>query len=312
MLRCIYLIFISLFFISTSAQSIENYIVLKVNNNIITNIDIENEYRYLIALNKNLEKLEKNKLYSLAKESIIREKIKKDEIEKFIITDNLDNEYSEKIFKNFYQNLGIKSEEGFKAYLKKYNLSYEDVKKKILIEISWNNFIYEKFLNEININEDLIRKKISKENENIKESITLYSLSEILFQVENSNDYEKKLTEIRKNIEKIGFEASANIFSVSSTSKLGGKLGWVESDKISKNIKKNIDKLNKGDYTNPITIPGGFLIIKLNDTKVEKKLKKYNLEDEIKKAIQFEKNKQLDKFSKLYFSRLKKDSYISE
>ena len=57
MLRCIYLIFISLFFISTSAQSIENYIVLKVNNNIITNIDIENEYRYLIALNKNLEKL---------------------------------------------------------------------------------------------------------------------------------------------------------------------------------------------------------------------------------------------------------------
>ena len=167
-------------------------------------------------------------------------------------------------------------------------------------------------MNEININEDLIRKKISKENENIKESITLYSLSEILFQVENSNDYEKKLTEIRKNIEKIGFEASANIFSVSSTSKLGGKLGWVESDKISKNIKKNIDKLNKGDYTNPITIPGGFLIIKLNDTKVEKKLKKYNLEDEIKKAIQFEKNKQLDKFSKLYFSRLKKDSYISE
>ena len=312
MLRCIYLIFISLFFISTSAQSIENYIVLKVNNNIITNIDIENEYRYLIALNKNLEKLEKNKLYSLAKESIIREKIKKDEIEKFIITDNLDNEYSEKIFKNFYQNLGIKSEEGFKAYLKKYNLSYEKEKKKILIEISWNNFIYEKFLNEININEDLIRKKISKENENIKESITLYSLSEILFQVENSNDYEKKLTEIRKNIEKIGFEASANIFSVSSTSKLGGKLGWVESDKISKNIKKNIDKLNKGDYTNPITIPGGFLIIKLNDTKVEKKLKKYNLEDEIKKAIQFEKNKQLDKFSKLYFSRLKKDSYISE
>ena len=123
---------------------------------------------------------------------------------------------------------------------------------------------------------------------------------------------ENRYKEIKQNIDEIGFDATANIFSISETSKIGGKLGWVDANFISKNLLKNLKKIKIGDFTGPITIPGGFLILKLNDIKKEKRQQNINLENEINKLVQFEKNKQLDKFSKVYFNRIKKNSFISE
>ena len=156
-----------LIFIIEPLQSSENYIVLKVNNNIITKVDIDNEYKYLIALNNNLKKLDKNKLYELSKESILREKIKKEEIEKYLDMETLDKQNAEIIFRNFYNNLGYKNEEEFKKYLEKFNLNLKNVKEKIFIEISWNNLIYNKFIDEIQINENLVKEqiKIKKKSE---------------------------------------------------------------------------------------------------------------------------------------------------
>ncbi len=300
-----------LIFFKEPLQSSENYIVLKVNNNIITKIDVENEYNYLIALNSNLKKLDKEKLYKLSKESIIREKIKKDEIEKYIDIQNFDNENFEVIFKNFYNNLGLNNNKEFEKYLSNYNLSFNDVKQKIFIEFSWNNLIYNKFINQIQINENLIKKQI-EEKKNKKKSVTNYLLSEILFEVNDNENYEDKISEILKNIKDIGFEATANIYSIADSAKLGGKLGWIDGDQVSKNIIQDLEILNQGDLTKPMSVPGGFLILKLNEKKEIKVKNNFDVKIEIEKAMQYQTNKQLDKFSKVYFSRIKKNSFISE
>ena len=311
MYKTILPILLLLIFFKGPVQSSENFIVLKVNNNIITKIDVENEYNYLIALNTNLEKLDKEKLYKLSKDSIIREKIKKDEIEKYLDINDFDNENFESIFKNFYNNLGLNNEKEFKKYLSNYNLNFDDVKQKIFIEISWNNLIYNKFIDQIQINENLIKKQIEAKK-NQKKSITKYLLSEILFEVNDNENYEDKTNEILKNIKDIGFEATANIYSIADSSKLGGKLGWIDGDQVSKNIIRDLEILNQGDLTKPISVPGGFLILKLNDKKKNKVKNNFDVKIETEKVMQYQTNKQLDKFSKVYFSRIKKNSFISE
>ena len=310
-MRIINIIVLLIIIFNKPSYSLENSIVLKVNNNIITTVDILNEYNYLIALNKNLENLEKEKIYTLARNSIIRENIKKSEIEKYINIDDLNDEYNENIFKNFYLNLGMDNKKDFENYLSEYNLSFNQVKRKILIEIAWNNYIYEKFINQIMVNEELMKKKLNNKMKEKKPS-KYYSLSEILFQVNDEENLNKKFKEITENIDKLGFETTASIYSSSNTSKNGGKLGWVDENTISKNIKKHLITLDKGNYTNPIVIPGGFLVIKLIDVKIEKNNKNFNFEEELKKAVQLEKNKQLDKYSKIYFNKIKKNSFISE
>ena len=308
--RIVAILFLIIFF-KEPIQSSENFIVLKVNNNVITKIDVDNEYNYLIALNSNLKKLDKEKLYKLSKDSIIREKIKKDEIEKYIGIDNFDNENFETIFKNFYNNLGLNNEKDFEKYLSNYNLSFSDVKQKIFIEISWNNLIYNKFINQIQINKNLIKKQIETKKKQNK-SITNYLLSEILFEVNDNEKYEDKISEINRNIQDIGFEATANIYSIADSSKLGGKLGWIDGDQVSKNIIQDFEILNQGDLTRPISVPGGFLILKLNDKKETKVKNNFDVKIETEKAMQYQTNKQLDKFSKVYFSRIKKNSFIRE
>jgi len=308
--KIIAILFLLIFF-KEPLQSSENFIVLKVNNNIITKIDVDNEYNYLIALNSNLKKLDKEKLYKLSKESIIREKIKKDEIEKYIDIDNFDNENFEVIFKNFYNNLGLNNKKEFEKYLSNYNLSLNDVKQKIFIEISWNNLIYNKFINQIQIDENLINKKV-EEKKNKKKSVTNYLLSEILFEVNDNENYEDKISEILKNIKDIGFEATANIYSIADSAKLGGKLGWIDGDQVLKNIIQDLEILNQGDLTKPISVPGGFLILKLNDKKEINVKNNFDVKIETEKIMQYQTNKQLDKFSKVYFSRIKKNSFISE
>ena len=296
------------FFLNSKAKSFETYIVYKVNNEIITNVDIDIEYRYLIALNKNLKKLSKKRIIQLAKESILREKIKKTEIEKFFDLSQ-ENKFIDRIIKNFYVRLGIENENDFKLYLLNYNLSFNDVKKKITIEAAWNDLVYKKYSRQIEINEEKIKDEINKMILNNKKQ-NIYFLSEILFNVDKSKDLEKKYSEIKKSISEDGFENAANIHSITDSAKLGGKIGWVNDSQISKIIKKEIEKLEIGELTNPIAVPGGLLILKLNDKKIEEK--KLNFKEEYNKKITFERNSQLDNFSKIYYKKIKTNSVISE
>ena len=288
----------------------EIYVVSKVNNVIITNIDIDDEYRYLIALNNDLKNIDSKKVIKLAKNSIIREKIKETELMNHYDLSK-PNKYITRIMKNFFNSLGIKTEEEFKKYLLNYGLSFEEVKKKIIIEAAWNDLIYQKYSKNIEIDESEVKKKVEKAFLN-KKNQNIYLLSEILFNVNESENIDNKYKLIKKSIENVGFKNSANIYSISESGKLGGEIGWINENQLSKIIKEKIIKIKVGEYSEPITVPGGFLILKINDKKVKVKENNLNLKQEYEKQIVFEKDVQLNRFSKIYFNKIKKNSTISE
>ena len=302
-----FIILICNIFLGKAIYSAESYVVLKVNNNIITNIDIDNEFRYLMALNKDLKNIDKKIISKLAKDSIIREKIKETELMNYFDL-NQENKYIDRIMKNFYIKLGLKNEKDFINYLESYKLSYKDVKMKISIEAAWNDLVYKRYSNNIIINEEEIKKNIKKLINNNKQYA--YSLSEIIFTSDKSENTENIYQLIKKSISEIGFKNTANIYSESDSSKHGGKIGWINEGQLSELIKKEIVKLKIDEHTRLITVPGGQIILYLNDKRQQER--KLNFEEEFKKQILFEKNKQLNQFSKIYFNKIKKNSTISE
>ena len=306
-----YFFFLIILFSIISNKSIyssEVYVVSKVNNIIITNVDVENEYRYLIALNNDLKNIDKKKIMKLAKNSIIREKIKETELKNHFDL-NKENKYIDKILANFYKALDLKNEKEFINYLLNYDLLFDEVKKKIVIEAAWNDLIYTKYIDKIQIDEQKIKKKINKLISDKKRQ-NVYLLSEILYNENNAENNENKYKLIKKSIAEIGFKNTANIHSISDTAKLGGQIGWINESQLSKIIKKKIAKLKIGEYTEPITIPGGILIINLDNIKTQEENLDFDVE--FNKQIIFEKNTQLNQFSKIYYNKISKNSNISE
>ena len=296
------------FFCNNYIYSFESYVVLKVNNKIITNVDIDNEYRYLIALNTDLQNIDKKKVMNIAKDSIIREKIKEDELLKYFDLSK-ENKYIKSILENFYKKLGMKNEKEFKNYLSKYNLSFDEIKKKIQIEAAWNDLIYKKYVSKLEIDKIKIKNNINELLSKNKEH-NVYLISEIMFNTESFEEIQKKYKLIEKSIIEVGFKNTANLYSVADSGKLGGKVGWINETQLSEIIKKEVSKLKVGEYTKPITIPGGFLIIHLDNKKTQNIY--LNFDEEFEKQITYEKNAQLEQYSKIYFKKIKKNSIISE
>ena len=306
-----YFFFLIILFSIISNKSIyssEVYVVSKVNNIIITNVDVENEYRYLIALNNDLKNIDKKKIMKLAKNSIIKEKIKETELKNHFDL-NQENKYIDRILANFYKALDLKNEKEFINYLLNYDLLFDEVKKKIVIEAAWNDLIYTKYIDKIQIDEQKIKKKINKLISDKKRQ-NVYLLSEILYNENNAENNENKYKLIKKSIAEIGFKNTANIHSISDTAKLGGQIGWINESQLSKIIKKKTAKLKIGEYTEPITIPGGILIINLDNIKTQEENLDFDVE--FNKQIIFEKNTQLNQFSKIYYNKISKNSNISE
>ena len=297
-----------LLIISFKPSTAENfYIVYKVNNEIITNSDIEKEYRYLVSLNNQLKNLEKQKIIELSKESALREKIKKIELIKYfdLKTINID---IDNYLENFYRNLNIKNKKEFEEYLQSNNISLNYVQKKIEIEILWNQLIYDRYIGQINIDTNQLKEKVKKLISTKKQK--KYSLSEILFDIENNSNFEKKLENINQSISEIGFKNTANIYSISDSSKFGGKIGWIEEQKLSTKILEQLKTLEVGQYTSPLQVGSSFLILKIEEIKYENAI--INEDEELNKMIQFETSKQLDQFSKIFYEKIKINSFINE
>ena len=297
-----------LILINFKSNTAENfYIVYKVNNEIITNSDIEKEYRYLVSLNNQLKNLEKQKIIKLSKESALREKIKKIELIKYfdLKTINID---IDNYLENFYRNLNIRNKNEFEEYLESNNISLNYVQKKIEIEILWNQLIYDRYISQINIDRNQLKEKVKKLISTKKQK--KYSLSEILFDKENNSNFEKKLENINQSISEIGFKNTANIYSISDSSKFGGKIGWIEEQKLSTKILEQLKALEVGQYTSPVQVGSSFLILKIEEIKYENAI--INEDEELNKMIQFETSKQLDQFSKIFYGKIKINSFINE
>ncbi len=299
------IILFQLSFLSPSFSKIN--IVLSVNDEIITNYDILKESRYLKVLNPNLDNLNKEQISELAKQSLIKEIIKKKEVSKFISLDQ-ENSFADQHLENLLIRLGYKDKKTFTDDLfKNKTYTFEEIRLKIKIELYWNDLIFNKYNNQVIINEEELIKKIDDlGNEKRKE----FFLSEIVFKKKKDEVLKDTVYKIKKSINEIGFDNTANIFSISESSKFGGKIGWVKEDSISDKIYENIVNLKTDEYSDVIKIENNFIILKIDEiriieTQIDKK-------KEVKKLIQIEKNKKLEKFSRIYFNKAKTNYRIYE
>jgi peptidyl-prolyl cis-trans isomerase SurA len=280
-------------------------IVAKVNNQIITNIDIENEYIYLTTLNKSLQDIEKNKVLNFAKKSLIKEYVKKIEISKFYELNNK-NDTVDIMIENIYKNLNLNSLSQFENFLQNLNLKLDDIYQKIEIEAVWNQMIYAKFKNKIIIDEENLKKKIILN----QKKLVSFLLSELVFNFNNKNEIKKKYEEIKKNINEIGFNETVLKFSVSNSKNKSGSLGWINENTLSNKVYNELKNLKVGEITKPIIISSGVLILKLEDKKfIDTNL---DIDAELKKIIDYELNNQLNNFSTIYYNKIKNDLSINE
>ncbi len=305
--KIILIIIIFCSFFNNDSFSIENKIIIKVDNDIITSLDIENEINYLKTLNKQFQNLDYKTIYIAAKNSLIRETIKKKEISKYVKEIKIDESYLDELVKQTFMRIGIKSKKDFYNYVKANNLELNIINHKLTIEALWNQLIFSKYSDKVKIDETKLKKKIS----NIKnKKIKIYSLSEILFEVPNNEKYENRFKEIKESINKIGFENTASIFSISDSSKLGGKIGWIDETALSNKVKKKLESIDINQITEPTLTVGGFLILKIDEIKFKEI--QINLDKELKNLIRVERNKQFNQYSNIYFNKIKMDIKINE
>ena len=210
--------------------------------------------------------------------------------------------------KDFYKKLKFNNLKEFENYLKNFDLSLNEVIKKIEIETKWNELIFAKYNNQVEINLEKLNKQLSSKNNMVKEK-ELYFLYEILFSTENKAKYEELYEKIKKSINEIGFKNTANLFSVSDSAKFGGELGWINKQNLNKKIIDKIDGLQIGSVSEAIPIPGGYIILKVENKKKEK-IQKKDIEKELNKLIQMEKNKKLNEFSLIHFNKVKVNTNI--
>jgi len=300
-----YLILITIYSINLLNAQNKIVIEIQIEDEIITNLDILKEKNYLIALNNSLEKLPKEQIIEISKNSIVNEKIKKNELLKIYDLEKADK-YSDELVFDFYKKLNFKNEKDLIAYLSNYNLKIDEIKEKLKIEALWNEFIFSKYKDQIRVDEEKIKKKIK----NKKKYLVEYNLSEILFELNSDELLLNKYNLILENIKEKGFKNSANIFSISSTAKFGGDIGWISSNQLNEVFLKEIKLINTDEFTKPIQTSSGYLILKLNDKKETEA--EVNFEKEFNKMVIKEKNRQLNQFSLIYFNKIKKNIFISE
>tara|TARA_B100000900_G_scaffold403205_1_gene410014 strand:+ start:543 stop:1430 length:888 start_codon:yes stop_codon:yes gene_type:complete len=288
------------------SQSSEITIVYKVENIPITNTDIVKEINYLILLNEELKNIDKEELVKYATKSIIREKVKKNNlIKKFQFGEN--NQIIEQQLSNLITELDSNDSQ-FEEILKQIGISKNYIKEKIEIEYLWNKLIYTTYKDKVKINLKEIEEKLQIELNNPSNLINEFLLYEILFTVPDKTNVENEILKIKNSITKIGFENTANILSESSSSKNGGRIGWVKENQLSKQISSEVKNLKAEEYTNPINVPGGLLILYLKEKR--ETVPNFSFEEELQKTIQMERDKQLNQFSSIYYKKIELNTKI--
>ena len=285
--------------------ALENKILFKINNETVTTIDISNEIKYLTFLNKEFKKFKQNEIFEIAKDSLIKEKIKEIELKKFFKKIELDKKFIEKFAIDYFSKFNINSYKDLEKLLTANKLKIEDIEEKITIQLMWNEIITKKYSQNIKIDKKSIREEISKKR--IQDE---FLISEIVFNVNNKNELNKKFKNIKDEIEQNSFSKAAIVHSISSSAINGGEIGWIKESSLSNKIKNEIKNIQVGEITKPIKIPGGFIILKIEN------IRKIQLElddnKEAEKIVRRKTNEQLSQFSNIYFNKIKKNVRIDE
>ena len=289
-------------------NALENKILFKVNNEIITSIDIFEEIKFLKAFNPEVNNLEEAELIEISKNSILRNTIKKIELKNFMDELKVDDKFILKLIKNKYSKNGIDSLEKFEIYLEDKNLDIKLIKEKFAIELIWNDYIYKKFYKKVIIDKDKIKKEILQNSQ--KENQIEFLLSEINFNASSKTDFNSKYKNIISDIEKLGFKKTALKHSNSESASNGGLIGWVKQDNLNLTIKEIISELKIGQISKPIRTSSGFIILKIEDEK--EYVSKLDINEKVEEIVNFKTNDQLSQFSQIYFNKIKKNTIINE
>lgn len=285
--------------------ALENKILIKINNETVTTIDIFNEVKYLTLLNEEFKKFKQSEIFEIAKNSIIRQKIKEIELKKFFKKIELDEKFIEKFAIDYFSKFNVNTYQDLEKLLTVNKLKIKDIKKKITIQLMWNEIVTKKYSQNIKIDKKLIKEEISKKR--IQDE---FLISEIVFNVNNKNELNKKFKNIKDEIEENSFSKAAIVHSISSSSINGGEVGWIKESSLSNKIKNEIKNIQVGEITKPIKIPGGFIILKIE------KMRKIRLElddnEEAEKIVRKKTTEQLNQFSNIYFNKIKKNVRIDE
>ena len=287
-------------------NALENKILFKVDNEIVTTLDIYEEIKFLKAFNPEIDSLDEKELFEISKNNILKNLIKKIELSNFVEELKVDDKFLLKLIKEKYSKKEIDSIENFDIFLRNKNLNIKMVKEKFTIELIWNDLIFQKFSKKIVIDKDKIKEEISQNYKNELQRELL--LSEIIFDVSDKDDFNRKYEKILKDIENLGFKKTALIHSNSETSANGGLIGWVKEDNLNQTLKTVLIKLKPGQFSKPIRTSSGFIIVKVDDEKEYKS--KVNLSDRINEVIRFKTNDQLNQYSTMYLNKLKKNLII--
>ena len=289
----------------SNGLTVENKIILKIDNEIITTIDVFNEITNLKFFDKNINRFKDEEIYQIAVQSITKYKIKKNEISKNFSNIKFQNEnYLNQIIENTYKELNFKNLEDFKYALSKNQINFENFREKLITDILWNQIIFSKYINNLVVDEEKLKEQIKNTN---KKVISLY-LKEIVYEVSNVAEISTKYNLIKNDINELGFEGAALKHSISNTSSNGGNLGWIDDQSISNEILNELKKISVKSITEPIRISSGFLILqKFDEKEIEKN---FSVEEQLKNLIDYEKNQQLNNYSNLYFNKVKKNIKI--
>ncbi len=297
---------ILLFCFYQNVFSIENKILFKVDDELITSIDIYNKSKYLTALDPDIKNLSQEEIFELSKNLLIREKIKKITINKEEIDLYTEDKILNSYIKSIFSSKNINNLQDYKNFTKNLDLNFDTMRDSLIIEILWNNLIFKKYSSKIKINKDELRNEI-KNLQN--QDIVSYLLSEIVFQASNKSEIQVKFNEIKSDIQKQGFKQAAFIHSIADSSGNGGDIGWINQNSLNKKVLKIVNNLNIGEISEPILIPSGFLILMLEEKKNSKR--KLDVDTELNDLIRLRTNQQLNQYSNIFFNKIKKEIQIN-
>lgn len=303
----IFFLTILITFLNQNLLAIENKILFKIDDEIVSSVDIYNKSKYLKALNTNMNNLDNNEIYELSKNLIIREKIKKIKLKNQNIKIDIKEENINSYIKSVFSNKGINNLVDYENFTESLGLNFEVLKEALIIELLWNNLIFSKFSSKIKINKDELKKIILDKKD---QEITTYLLSEIVYQVADKMEINIKYDEIKLDIKNEGFKKAAIIHSLSDSASNGGMIGWIEETSLNQKVLEGVKNLKIDEISKPLLIPGGFLVLKVKDKKFKKKI--VDLEKEMNKVIKSKTNQQLTQYSNMYFNKIQKEIVINE
>lgn len=297
-----FIILLSLFFDSFVLAK-NTKILVKIESEIITNFDVQNKIiSSLILAKKEVNQVNINNFKKVSLENLIQNRLKKIELKKYNIKKD------DKQINSYLNSISSNNIESLKNVFKSYDLDFKEFTDEIDVEFRWRKFIYQMYKKKINIKPEDVAQEIS-DNLKKKNNIIEYNLSEIeILSNINSSNLET-IALIQDEIKVAGFKSAVSKFSISSTSSKNGELGWINSNSLSKEFVKILNKMQIGQVSDPIKKQDKIIFLKLND----KKISNYtNIDfDKFKNDLLIQKQNELfNLYSNSHISKLRNTNLI--